>query len=66
MKEYCVYWLRDGEPMHEAFSCMAEAEMFSCMIRGQENVEYVEVVEEDLIDSEELDEIFPEDLVCDC
>lgn len=61
MKEYCVYWYEYGEPRHEVFSCLPEAEMFSCMIRSREGVEYVEVSEEESIDFEELAEMFPED-----
>ena len=30
MVEYCVYWLENGEPMHEVFSSLAAAEMYSC------------------------------------
>ena len=45
MVEYCVYWLENGEPMHEVFSNLAAAEMYSCAIRGKENVEWVEVSE---------------------
>nr|WP_192922378.1 hypothetical protein [Bacteroides xylanisolvens] len=44
MVEYCVYWLENGEPMHEVFSSLAAAEMYSCAIRGKENIEWVEVV----------------------
>ena len=47
MVEYCVYWLENGEPMHEVFSNLAAAEMYSCAIRGKENVEWVEVSEEE-------------------
>ena len=25
MVEYCVYWLENGEPMHEVFSSLAAA-----------------------------------------
>ena len=49
MVEYCVYWLENGEPMHEVFSNLAAAEMYSCAIRGKENVEWVEVSEEEAI-----------------
>ena len=35
MVEYCVYWLENGEPMHEVFSSLAAAEMYSCAIRGK-------------------------------
>ncbi len=28
MVEYCVYWLENGEPMHEVFSSLAAAEMY--------------------------------------
>ena len=48
MKEYCVYWFENGEPRHEVFSCLDGAEMFSCMIRGQDGVEHVEISEEDI------------------
>lgn len=61
MKEYCVYWHEDGEPRHEVFSSLPEAEMFSCMIRGREGVEYVEISEEESIDFDELARIFPKD-----
>lgn len=46
MVEYCVYWLENGEPMHEVFSSLAAAEMYSCAIRGKENIEWVEVSNE--------------------
>ena len=46
MKEYCVYWFENGEPRHEVFSCLDGAEMFSCMIRGQDGVEHVEISED--------------------
>jgi hypothetical protein len=62
MVEFCVYWLEDGEPMHEVFSSLAAAEMFSCVIRGKENVEWVEVSEEEAIDFDELKDMFPDDL----
>lgn len=61
MKEYCVYWLEDGEPRHEVFANLSEAEMFSCMIRGWRGVEDVEVSEEDCIDFDELQAMFPDD-----
>lgn len=61
MKEYCVYWFENGEPRHEVFSCLSGAEMFSCMIRGWEGVEHVEISEEDFLDPEELQEIYPGD-----
>lgn len=61
MKEYCVYWFEDGEPRHEAFTNLPEAEMFSCMIRGWGRVEDVEVSEEDCIDFDELQAMFPDD-----
>ena len=35
MVEYCVYWLENGEPMHEVFSSLTAAEMYSCAIRGK-------------------------------
>lgn len=61
MKEYCVYWFEDGEPRHEVFTNLPEAEMFSCMIRGWGGVEDVEVSEEDWIDFDELQAMFPDD-----
>lgn len=61
MVEYCVYWLGNGEPMHEVFSNLAAAEMYSCAIRGKENVEWVEVSEEEAIDLDELEDMFPDD-----
>lgn len=61
MKEYCVYWFEDGEPRHEVFTNLPEAEMFSCMIRGWGGVEDVEVSEEDYIDFDELQAMFPDD-----
>ena len=48
MVEYCVYWVENGEPMHEVFSSLAAAEMYSCAIRGKENIEWVEVSEIDV------------------
>ena len=59
--EYCVYWLENGEPMHEVFSSLAAAEMYSCAIRGKENIEWVEVSEEETIDLDELEDMFPDD-----
>lgn len=50
MVEYCVYWLENGEPMHEVFSSLAAAEMYSCAIRGKET-----------IDLDELEDMFPDD-----
>lgn len=61
MVEYCVYWLENGEPMHEVLSNLAAAEMYSCAIRGKENVEWVEVSEEEAIDLDELEDMFPDD-----
>ena len=61
MVEYCVYWLENGEPMHEVFSNLAADEMYSCAIRGKENVEWVEVSEEEAIDLDELKDMFPDD-----
>ena len=61
MVEYCVYWLENGEPMHEVFSNLAAAGMYSCAIRGKENVEWVEVSEEEAIDLDELKDMFPDD-----
>ena len=57
MVEYCVYWLENGEPMHEVFSSLAAAEMYSCAIRGKENIEWVEVSEEETIDLDGLKDI---------
>ena len=61
MVEYCVYWLENGEPMHEVFSSLAAAGMNSCAIRGKENIEWVEVSEEETIDLDELEDMFPDD-----
>ena len=61
MKEYCVYWFENGEPRHEVFSCLDGAEMFSCMIRGQDGVEHVEISEEDISAPEGFREICPGD-----
>ncbi|WP_456301047.1 hypothetical protein, partial [Bacteroides faecis] len=61
MVEYCVYWLEHGERMHEVFSSLAAAEMYSCAIRGKENIEWVEVSEEETIDLDELEDMFPDD-----
>ena len=61
MVEYCVYGLENGEPMHEVFSNLAASEMYSCAIRGKENVEWVEVSEEEAIDLDELKDMFPDD-----
>ena len=61
MVEYCVYWLENGEPMHEVFSNLTTTEMYSCAIRGKENVEWVEVSEEEAIDLDELEDMFPDD-----
>lgn len=56
MVEYCVYWLENGE-----LSSLAAAEMYSCAIRGKENIEWVEVSEEETIDLDELEDMFPDD-----
>ena len=61
MVEYCVYWLENGEPMHVVFSILAAAMMYSCAIIGKENVEWVEVSEEEAIDLDELEDMFPDD-----
>ena len=37
------------------------AEMYSCAIRGKENIEWVEVSEEETIDLDELEDMFPDD-----
>ena len=47
--------------MHEVFSSLAAAQMYSCAIRGKENVEWVEVSEEEAIDLDELEDMFPDD-----
>ncbi len=47
--------------MHEVFSSLAAAEMYSCAIRGKENIEWVEVSEEEAIDLDELKDMFPDD-----
>ncbi|KAB6414860.1 hypothetical protein GAZ26_27575 [Bacteroides xylanisolvens] len=59
VSEYCRSL--SGEPMHEVFSNLAAAEMYSCAIRGKENVEWVEVSEEEAIDLDELKDMFPDD-----
>ena len=61
MVEYCVYWLENGEPMHEVFSSLASAEMYSCAIRGKEIIEWVEVSEEETTDLDELEDMLPDD-----
>lgn len=63
MVEFCVYWTEYGEPMHKVFTSLAEAEMFSCAIRGRQGVEYVDVSEEETIDFDELKAAFPEDFL---
>lgn len=65
MVEYCVYWTENGEPRHEVFPSLSEAEMFSCVIRGCPGVEYVDVSEEETIDFDELAGMFPEDFISD-
>ena len=37
MVEYCVYWLENGEPMHEVFSNLADASRRSDPSVKQEN-----------------------------
>jgi hypothetical protein len=54
MVEYCVYWLENGEPMHEVFSNLAAAEMYSCAIRGKENVEWVEFSDKEIKNNRDL------------
>ncbi|CUQ29083.1 Uncharacterised protein [Bacteroides thetaiotaomicron] len=56
-----LFQLENGEPMHEVFSSLAAAEMYSCAIRGKENIEWVEVSEEETIDLDELEDMFPDD-----
>ena len=60
MVEYCVYWLENGEPMHEVFSNLATRDVLMCDKR-EENVEWVEVSEEEAIDLDELEDMFPDD-----
>lgn len=55
--EYCVYWMEEGEPACEVFGSLPEAEMFSCMIRGRQGIEYVEVMEE-AVEEPEREECF--------
>ena len=43
------------------FSILAAAEMYACAIIGKENVEWVEVSEEETIDLDELEDMFPDD-----
>ena len=47
--------------MYEVFSSLSAAEMYSCAIRGKENIEWVEVSEEETIDLDELEDMFPDD-----
>lgn len=61
MVEYCVYWLENTSCIGSPFSNLAAAEMYSCAIRGKENVEWVEVSEEEAIDLDELKDMFPDD-----
>jgi len=61
MVEYCVYWLENGEPMHGVFSSLAAAELYSCAIRAKEHIAGVEVSEEETIDLDELEDMFPDD-----
>lgn len=60
MVEYCVYWLENGEPMHEVFSSLIAHEYISAAAR-EENIEWVEVSEEETIDLDELEDMFPDD-----
>ena len=60
MVEYCVYWLEIGERMHEVFSSLAAAEMYTCAIRGKENIDWVEVYEEETINLDDLEDMFPD------
>lgn len=46
---YYRYWMENGEPASEEFSCLAEAEIFSCTIRGQKDIESVEVSKEKVL-----------------
>ncbi len=59
MVEYCVYWLENGEPMHEVFSNLPPPRCTQCAIRGKKNIEWVEVSEEETIDLDELEDMFP-------
>ncbi|MGH6555597.1 hypothetical protein ACRFA2_22615 (plasmid) [Bacteroides hominis] len=66
MVEYCVYWLENGEPMHEVFLffCTTRDTMSN---RGKENIEWVEVSEkEETIDLDELEDMFPNDFSAAC
>ena len=47
--------------MHEVFSSLAAAEMYSCAIRGKEILEWGEVSEEGALDLDELEDMFPDD-----
>lgn len=47
--------------MHEVFSSLSSAEMFCCWIRGKEGVEFAELSEEEAIDLDELEDMFPGD-----
>ena len=61
--EYCVYWMEEGEPACEVFGSLPEAEMFSCMIRGKQGIEYVEVMEEVVEEPEWEERFYTEDSI---
>ena len=42
-------------------SLSVDMEGYSCAIRGKENIEWVEVSEEETIDLDELEDMFPDD-----
>lgn len=53
--------VRERRAYARGFSSLAAAEMYSCAIRGKENIEWVEVSEEETIDLDELEDMFPDD-----
>lgn len=61
--EYCVYWMEEGEPACEVFGSLPEAEMFSCMIRGRQGIEYVEVMEEAVEEPEREERFYTGDSI---
>ena len=52
---------RTGDAGADLKAERAAAEMYSCAIRGKENIEWVEVSEEETIDLDELEDMFPDD-----
>ena len=58
-------WHRNDHDLQTLVVPLAEncyySEMYSCAIRGKENIEWVEVSEEETIDLDELEDMFPDD-----